>query len=205
MLITLFLCLLMLMTSPMQSKKLSPMKAPCGGPVEITGGETIHIKDPSGNIIELFYQTSFEPGLETLSSIHYFRNCIFLLLLFLIVYLYYLFKSCCTNTPFMVKEALAYLIQLSFLLAIISGVLLAVKIRLAPDNGNFSFFSLKMLLLIFSAYISLPYLKLEQAGAESYMSKVQARTEISFHNYRKILIFFNFIALFTLSLLMKHQ
>ena len=51
------------------------------------------------------------------------------------------------------------------------------------------FFSLKMLLLIFSAYISLPYLKLEQAGAESYMSKVQARTEISFHNYRKILIF----------------
>ena len=26
------------------------------GPVEITGGETIHIKDPSGNIIELFYQ-----------------------------------------------------------------------------------------------------------------------------------------------------
>jgi predicted enzyme related to lactoylglutathione lyase len=26
------------------------------GPVEITGGETIHINDPSGNIIELFYQ-----------------------------------------------------------------------------------------------------------------------------------------------------
>ena len=142
------------------------------------------------------------------SSIHIISGtAFFLLLLFLIVYLApIIFLSPVAQTPlFMVKEALAYLIQLSFLLAIISGVLLAVKIRLAPDSGNFSFFSVKMLLLVFSAYISLPYLKLEQAGAEPFVSKVQAKTEISFHNYRKVLIFLNFIALFTASLLMKHQ
>lgn len=144
----------------------------------------------------------------TISSIHIISGTsFFLLLLFLIVYLApIIFLSPVAQTPlFMVKEALAYLIQLSFLLAILSGVLLAVKIRLAPESGNFPFFSVKMLLLIFSAYISLPYLKLEQAGTEPHLSKVQARAEISFHYYRKILIFFNFIALFTASLLMKNQ
>jgi hypothetical protein len=106
---------------------------------------------------------------------------------------------------FVIKDVLAYLIQLSFLLGTISGVLLAIKIRLSPESADFYFFSIKMMLLIASAFVSLPYLRLQEAGRTQHLINVQAKVEISFHDLRKLFLLISFLVIFTASLLRRVQ